>query len=344
VEYIVKDPRLAQQTKEHYSQLSEEVVETRILGRSSLSKRFRRILKDTQAVKLTPKNNIISISGNDSISDAFKKLVENNILSLPVHEDDHFLGFLDILDILSFLISKLGKESEKKEVWENWVSLKNFSNTSCKNITNMSGRNPPIVEKGTSSLQSVIDLIGAENNFHRIGILNDEGKVTSLISQFRILQFLSEHGIQTEMGNLATSTIGQLRLGFKKVVTVDEDTKSLEAFTTLLNKEVSGLGVTSKDGKLIGHLSASDLKDIGYDMLLFGKLFVSVGSFLKQKLDGTSAPPPLTVSHNTTIKELLQDFISYGVHRFFIEDKGTLLGIISPIDVLRCFMTPKHLK
>jgi CBS domain-containing protein len=39
--------------------------------------------------------------------------------------------------------------------------------------------------------------------------------------------------------------------------------RSLEAFRTLIEHKVSGAGIVDEDGKLIGNLSASDLKDIG---------------------------------------------------------------------------------
>lgn len=51
----------------------------------------------------------------------------------------------------------------------------------------------------------------------------------------------------------------------------------------MIDVKKSALAVVSENGQLVGNLSASDLKEIGYDMGLYDKLFDSVGDFLRKK-------------------------------------------------------------
>lgn len=87
--------------------------------------------------------------------------------------------------------------------------------------------------------------------------------------------------------------------------------------------------------------------------MLFGKLFIPVSEFMKQKLDGENVgtprdsltfklPPPLVVTPETTFAQALGMFCTFGVHRLFVQDQSArLLGVVTPLDIISCFKS-KH--
>jgi hypothetical protein len=96
------------------------------------------------------------------------------------------------------------------------------------------------------------------------------------------------------------------------VVTIDHDALLVNAFVRIYRTGVSGIGVTDREGHLVGSISASDLKLIGtvmyhimvlqtgiainfvswcgagYSGAMFRKLFVPIKDWLAVKSQGTT--------------------------------------------------------
>jgi len=146
------------------------------------------------------------------------------------------------------------------------------------------------------------------------------------------------------MGNVSAETIEQLQIGYRDVVSVDPDLAVIQAFVKMVETRKSGIAVVQANEfdemALIGNVSASDLKDIGYDGQLFSKLYIPVSTFLEMKTKYAAVPPPLTVSPQESISHVLEQFHQHGIHRLYIvdtENDTSLLGVITPSDVLRLF-------
>jgi len=105
----------------------------------------------------------------------------------------------------------------------------------------------------------------------------DYGSVTSMITQSRLIGYIGlinasfpEHAMSVE----------ELKLGRSPVVCVSEDQMAFTAFTLMKEKNVSGVAVVDNEGKLIGNISSTDLKLVGFDMSYFEFLGRSVKEYL----------------------------------------------------------------
>src|SRR4051812_28347574 len=58
----------------------------------------------------------------------------------------------------------------------------------------------------------------------------------------------------------AEKTLNQLNLGFRKVYTVNESQTAYQAFKTMIDNKVSGVGVVDNEGTLVANISLSDIK------------------------------------------------------------------------------------
>lgn len=62
-----------------------------------------------QSLKLTEKSlhttlkKVVTVKAEDSLLEAFRMLVENNILSAPVRDGEKWIGFLDVRDLASYV-------------------------------------------------------------------------------------------------------------------------------------------------------------------------------------------------------------------------------------------------
>jgi len=106
----------------------------------------------------------------------------------------------------------------------------------------------------------------------------------------------------------------------------------MEAFTEIKSKGVTGIGVFDQLGRLIGNISASDLKVIGWDKNLSG--FSKLGMSIKEFFD-LHQRELIRVSPKTTLKTVLKQLVSTHAHRTYVTDSlGKPIGIISLVDLL----------
>lgn len=354
IELVIKDPNHLEILNEEEKRINAEkareaampvhahISHTRVFGRTSLSKRFRSLLEDTKIaeVSLSDKN-VVFASENDSIGDVFTNLVKNNILSVPVYSGEmRLVGFLDILDILHFLSERVvdyskGGPFDSIGWFASWHSVQAVKDVKCKDIINISQRNPNLSAQHDLSVQLTLDSMGAYN-LHRIAIVKGDTLV-GILTQTKLLDFFFKHNFLEDIGNIAKMTAGQMQLGYKKVFTTTTSTKAIDAFRFMIENQVSGLAVLNDEGQIVGNISASDIRELGFEFNLFSKLFVSIKDFF-----GENAKPLQAVNPETTFKKIVEIFHTSKVHRVYVVEGKDILGVITPSDILKCFQTKPH--
>jgi len=313
---------------------------TRVFARNSLSHRFRELIEHTNIVDVSlHDNSVVFASDKESVGEVFNKMVKNKFISLPIYnEENRFAGFVDILDILRYLTDKLVDLTtgpfENISWWATWHSVDNVSKTPCKQIINISKRNPNFCAVHDMSVQKVLDDMGVFN-IHRIGILKEKTLV-GILTQSKLLEFFFKHDFLTDIGNIAVSTVGQLRLGYRKVHSITLETKVISAFRAMIENHVSGLAVLH-DNEIVGNISASDIKELGFEFNLFSRLFVSIKEFF-----GENMKPLQSVTPQTKFKDVVTLFLKNKVHRVYVVDEKDVVGVITPSDILKCFQTKPH--
>lgn len=140
-------------------------------------------------------------------------------------------------------------------------------------------------------------------------------------------------------------TVDELKLGSAPPISVKESAPALEAFKLMDSKQVTGLAITDDHGKLVGNISARDLK-IFIKHIDFDHLLQPVGEFVKElrqrAVDIKS--PTITVFGKTTFEMVVGKLAATKVHRLFVVDSETSFHptrIISLADVLHVVMETK---
>lgn len=179
---------------------------------------------------------------------------------------------------------------------------------------------------------------------HRYAVTDSAGKVLSILSQSQLVRSLLPYIQGTE---LATKTVSELRLGYKPVLSISVDAPASQAFKKMQASKVTGLAVLdSATSKLVGSISASDLKEIGSDASLFERVLLPVGEFWAETLkkskrrDSRATSPSARrqvylVTPQDTIGTVFDKFSSTRVHRLFVvDDSSKPLGVISLSDII----------
>ena len=69
---------------------------------------------------------------------------------------------------------------------------------------------------------------------------------------------------------------------YAKVITINQAEKAVEAFKAMHKHGVSAVAVVDDNGLLVGNISNTDLKVIGYDAALLSQLFIPITEFLSK--------------------------------------------------------------
>jgi CBS domain-containing protein len=111
-----------------------------------------------------------------------------------------------------------------------------------------------------------------------------------------------------------------------------------EAITMLVDAHVLALPVLDAHGKFVGVLSTSDLLEP-----LAGR---GRGGDVGSRLDDTRVkdlmtPRPQFVAPGDEVRKAAQEMLYLGIHRVFVVDDDTLVGVLSQSDVVQAFANGK---
>lgn len=135
----------------------------------------------------------------------------------------------------------------------------------------------------------------------------------------------------------------------KEVITVSPEAGIAHAAKILLEKGINGIPVVEK-GKLVGILCQSDLVAQQKEFPL-PSIFTILDGFIPlkstkklekaiQKIAATTVveamtPDPVTVTPETSIKDLAALMVDKNLHTIPVMDRGVLVGIIGKEDILK---------
>jgi len=317
--------------------------------------RFQKFLQSytvAQLIELNKDMAVIEVDGSASPQEGFEVLLRNNILGAPVWDKkkSKYVGFLDIRDLVSALV--FSRDSKKLPDWQEQMvhGLENIqtrrgsfeekkkSQEQTKPIitaTYLAGRNPfkPVTTK--SSLWDVACILSGDD--HRVAVVDDNGKCTSIISQSNFIKFFELH--KAEIGSDLDQSVDDVGFPLKKVITVASTETALNAFKTLDKFRISGLGVVAEDGSLIGNTSAQDLK---FHVLDKGRESMSVpiltylSKIRQREVTARDRYPICSVKKTDTLGRIIGLLAATRYHRIFVEDdRRNPIGVCSITDILK---------
>jgi len=277
----------------------------------------------------------------DPVLDGFRLLIENKILSIPLYDVERhsYVGFMDIIDVTHHILSSLSHD-ELNAGFGAWQ--KKFSSVHNKDVMDLSHRDPWMGVDSSASLQATVNFL-LHHKVHRIPIIDGDGELASVLSQSRVVSYLARY---IDLFDWAKKTVGELKLGYRQVVVVSNMMVTKDAFKTMRDAGVSGVGVVNEANRIVGVLSVSDMRHVGYTEHMFERFYLTVEDFLaivrSSRLD---IPHVVVATPKTTVAQLSELFTKYKMHRVFVvesEESMNLLGIISLHDYLMLFGRSFH--
>jgi len=167
-----------------------------------------------------------------------------------------------------------------------------------------------------------------------------EGKtIVNYITQSDAVEFIFKNKM---LGPAASKTVESLNVATKNVITVKQTEMVIEAFKKMVLEKVSGVGVVDDDNKLVGCISAHDIRAVTSSGELLEHLYQPYDQYraIMNTLKVPTKAHVIKASASTTLQGVLEIILKEKVHRVFLADSTDHpTGIISLADILRCVST-----
>jgi CBS domain-containing protein len=307
---------------------------------------FALLLAKIKVEQLRPKGSkIVVVHRTDPVPELFKKLVDNNILSVPViNNDGKYYGFVDTRDIVvhvSNLFSDLNG-TVLTDVEKLFDAEGKFVKTKVHDIAvypiKKDSPNHPL-HTGVSLWTAWEFLARTPENIHRLPVITDDGTIVDVITQSMLIDFLWQN--IERIGKVGEMKVSEIQ-GNSKVLSVQQDTRAIVAFREMAASGVSGMAVLDNNGRITDNISLRDLKGIHHDAKIFWRLWNTVKVF-KEKAIADFPPPtkisgPVVVTETDSLYGVVERMALNHIHRVYVVNDRTQMipqRVISQTDVLR---------
>lgn len=319
----------------------------------------KQLLINSTAGSIFPgRPNIVYVTRTDPVSVAFQKMIDNKILSVPVYDraKNCFTCFLDMVDVVAFSVKQFVDTQTSGDI-NKLLATPLFKTATCGEVSDLSRRNPFLPVESSAPVLEALNLM-VKWGVHRIPVVDAEGELITVLSQSQVVTFVFKYLhlfnpalLQKPADSFAAAT-GKPENGSgspgegNKVVSVNTKDRAIDAFIAMHDKRVSGVAVVDDDGKIVGNISASDLKTIGYDGTLIARLFYPVSKFLKLIASHGHIPspghppppaaPPVVAHRDTSFRALIGTLVNARIHRVYVvDDENRPAGVVGFSEVLR---------
>jgi len=309
-------------------------------------------MESVKARDLIKGQKLVTLSADDTVSDALGLLASRNVLSAPVLDNktqqgpqQKVLGFLDYLDILVFAIQQCTKtltdlsSGESRQLTTDDMFMikkrsKDFKLSNIMDVIDLSKRNPYYAISAETSLHQVItDYL---SDLHRVALTDTNGNLLGVLTQCDVVKFISSSPDYLKRFPDLAKPVSNFKNKSVNVVTIPIDMKAYDGFLSMYENGVTSLAVTDNKGKLCCALSATDLKGLkekDFDFLL-KPIHDFIGEIRKQQ--GLDPHFVVSATPNTPMNEIIDKMNKASIHRVFIVDNDNKpAGVISLTDILQ---------
>jgi len=194
------------------------------------------------------------------------------------------------------------------------------------------------------SLRSVVETI-VTTGTRRVLIVDKNDHLCSVVTQSRILDFLPSL-MKTDRG--ANRKLKDLQLGSTDIKKIHMNEMAIKAFK-LMGTGVTAVAVVNSSDQLVGNLSPSDIRVVGYNLDFWEYLGLSCKDYLAKireyvtnsehnvnRFQWLASDDVVCINLNTSLLAAVRILTFFHLHHIFLtDDERHVLGILTIADVLR---------
>jgi len=278
-------------------------------------------------------NELVLIDPGETAQNALQILAKNNISSAPIFDAKRQLisGYISVMDLATWIVRTYAVAKEDTPFSFDMNQLKMDMNTKVREVANW-GLEP---FWSVSRKDSILNLINTlfKWRVHRAPVVDDDFHITGSVSQFDVLCFLHQH--RKELESVMNKSLKELGLEDSSDLITANDTDSvIKALSNIVVNQVTGLAIIDSSGKLVGNLSASDLK---------GLTIENFHTLSKPLRDRFPSKEPVTIKRGSSLGDAIARLVENKIHRVYVvDDNNKPVNVISLTSVMKAVSTPSE--
>jgi len=309
---------------------------------------------------------VVWLPVDSKLKDAMLLLNKYHILAAPIRDEkkakdkdakwlDSYVGMLEVHDIVAFVLDQVKRHTGWGDGFETvFDSVTNFSDTTVRDVIGEPSESLPFPHCSNAATMREVMLLLGKYRYHRIIVTDPKlERVENIITQSAVVRALLQHMDAHEaLTKYVDRSIKSLGLAEPRTLFhVNLKNKAIDAFRLLHKHGVGGVAVVDDDqgGKIVGNISARDIRTMVTTPALFHHMFDSVKGFLHAirqfQADERAAKKEPDLKHvefchpGDTLRSVLKTFGRLGIHRLYVVDEKELpLSVISLTDVINVFV------
>jgi len=321
----------------------------------------------------------VVVSSNDNLGEAFRKLIDNQILAAPILDSisTEVISVISMVDILNILVDEISErelellKNKDDPLWQTMyarlLSRKDaivhtkMAELLDRKVDSFKFLDPVYKLKFNEPVMRAVEIM-VEKKAHRVIITDDRNRFTTFITQSRVLELVSTILHAVPEAHQTLSDMKLQGLAIKDIATVKSSDMVFKAFKMMKEKGVSGVGVVDELNHVVGNISVNDLKLLDFDLTFISML----GTTAKEYMEVISHPeslhmekkpirnrplrkmlaglerPIITCSMRDSLVSVISVVNHYHIHRVFVEDEtGHAIGVLSLHDILDALLNIK---
>ncbi|MES1915184.1 MAG: hypothetical protein MHM6MM_007163 [Cercozoa sp. M6MM] len=315
------------------------------------------ILKEHKCADICKGQNVVEVPMEVDLLSAFNLLIDNKVRSAPVRSaDGNYIGILDVRELIKFAVYLDDERREQQHLHshhddtkhiEKLIAAARWPDEHTVTVEHLARMHPfrPVSEK--TNLLEVAQLLS--RGAHRVPVINSAtGRVTRVISQSVLLKFVMSKAPVSLLNLPVKAVFNAHHMSRRKksvlvsapVFACGERAPAIDLFRMCAQTDLSGMAVVDPQGKLVGAMSARDLK---LWLRRHESLYTPVLDFLARvrQSDADEDPaapiraPVISVRCSDSIRKVVDVLVRTGMHRVYVTQDMTPLGVIAISDCLR---------
>jgi len=303
------------------------------------------VLSKIKVERLLPRGRkVIATNTFETLPDVFKKMIDANVLSLPVlNQKEKYYGVIEMDDLVEYVTTIFSDLTTTRfiDLEKMLDSEKKFTQGTVRDVMKrpLTRKNPfKPIDKGYS-LFTAWEIL-AHGGVHRVPVLDETEQICDIVTQSMLVDFLWQN--IEKIGTLADMQVKDMKAEQWEVLSsVLATSKAILAFHEMVRGEKAGLAVLDEDGKLVDNISARDLRGIHYDSKVFWRLWSSVVDYkaIVRKEFPDKTPSELVYAlPDDSFYSVVEKMAKMHIHRIYVVDSKQNMKptrVITQTDILR---------
>ncbi|KAK6543181.1 cell separation during budding [Orbilia ellipsospora] len=283
--------------------------------------------RTVQCRELVANQELRFVEENTPIEDACKLLVEHGISSLPIKsENGAVIGTFDYSDLTAYLLMVLGvwkgdpSDSQGHTFQDLASQSRSGGDIPVKLVKDLGKKDPFITVSEAEGLAKVVEILGS--GVHRVAVVREgTDSVIGVISQLRMLEFFWANAKSfSQIDQLLPLSLRELNFGTVPVISINGDSRVLEALELMNSEGISSLAVVDSNHNVVGNISTTDVKHLtrtsSLPLIKSSCLhFLSVILSDRGLDDGKDSYPVFYVGPHSTLAHTVAKIIATRAHR-----------------------------